>query len=203
MKGMTLVLILLVATAAAGALTVASVYLNASSTKTASLTGVLVIYAPGQSATSASYNVSVSARDGAGTMTLTQIRGTTGLLANGTYQVTDVLVSPYNITMNVSGSNISLGWITTSTIWTALNASYSAASGVGRGAIWNDLNSSYAAASGPDAAANATIGEFSPSVFHLPTSYAMFIGVTIPSQPQDQIPFTITPAVTPRQGGME
>ena len=47
MKGMTLIIILMVAVVAAGALTVASVYINGSSTKTASLTGVLTVYASG------------------------------------------------------------------------------------------------------------------------------------------------------------
>jgi hypothetical protein len=201
MKGMTLVLILLVATVAAGALTVASVYLNGSSTKTASLTGVLVVRAPGQSASSASYNVSVSAVNGVGTLTLTRIGGPEDLVVNHSYPVTDVLVSPYNITMMVAGSNVSMGWITTANIWTALNASYSAASGIGKSAAWNDLNSSYVAASGPGADANTTIGQFSPSVFNLPTNYDMFIGVTIPSQPQDQIPFMVAPAASIRTGG--
>lgn len=204
-KGMTLIIILIVAVVAAGALTVASVYLNGSSTKTASLTGVLTVYpsasGPVSSANSASYNVTVNAKDGNGTLLITQISGESDLIPDHNYTLTDVLVSPYNVTMMVSGSNVSLGWITTSTLWSGLNSSYATASGVSSTGYWNDLNSSYVAASGPDTPSNVTVGEFSPSVFHLPTSYNMFIGITIPIQPANNIPFAIAPIIPVNEHG--
>jgi hypothetical protein len=199
MKGITLIIILMVAVVAAGALTIASVFINGSSTKTASLTGVLTIYASGSYSgphtNSASYNVTLTSKGGVGMLNLTQISGSNDLVANHNYSLSDVVVSPYNLTMMISGHNVSMGWITTSTVWTALNASYATASGVSNSTFWNDLNSSYAAASGPNAPANETIGAFSPSVFQLPTSDYMFIGLTIP-QPPYTIPFVIAP-VTP------
>lgn len=202
MKGMTLIIILMVAVVAAGALTVASVYINGSSTKTASLKGVLTVYAPGShpgtGAGSASYNVTLTSKNGVGMLDLTQISGSTDLVANHSYPVSDVVVSAYNITMLIDDSNVSMGWITSSSIWSALNASYAAASGIGKSAIWNDLNASYAAASGPNAPANGTIGRFSPSVFQLPSSYNMFLGVTIPNQPSDTIPIAMAPVMTTR-----
>jgi hypothetical protein len=202
MKGITLVILLLITVVIAGALTVASVYINASSTRTTSLMGVLVVYPSGsdspQKTGTASYNVTVNAKDGVGVMNLTQIGGSDDVLPSHSYDLTNVLVSPYNITMDISGSNVSLGWITTSTIWTALNSSYASVSGIGNSTLWNDLNSSYVAASGPSAPANSTIGQFSPSVFRLSSDYYMFIGVTIPNQPTDNIPFFILPALAIR-----
>jgi hypothetical protein len=201
MKGMTLIVILMVAVVAAGALTVASVYINGSSTKTASLSGVLSIYVSGvysgPDTNSASYNVTLNSKDGVGMLNLTQISGSSDLVANHNYSLSNVVVSPYNITMTVSGSNVSMGWINDSAVWIALNVPH-ASSGISNSALWNDLNDSYAAASGPNAPANLTIGEFSPSVFQLPTSYYIFIGVTIPNQPVDNIPFAIAPVMAVR-----
>jgi hypothetical protein len=199
-KGVTIVIILIVAVVAAGALTIASVYINGSSTKTATLIGVLAVYSPasGSDQVSASYNVTLISKAGVGTMSLEQISGSSDLVADHSYAVSDVVVSAYNITMTVSDSNVSMGWITTSTIWTALNASYAEASGISTTSIWNDLNSSYVAASGPDSPANQTIGVFSPSVFQLPSTDHMFIGLTIPDQPVDNIPFAIAPIVAAR-----
>jgi hypothetical protein len=202
MKGMTLIVILMIAVVAAGALTVASVYINGSSTKTASLSGVLSIYVSGvysgPDTNSASYNVTLNSKDGVGTLNLTQISGSSDLIANHNYSLSNVLVSPYNITMTVSGSNVSMGWINDSAVWTALNVSHTTSSEIANSVLWNDLNDSYAAASGPNAPANETIGGFSPSIFQLPTSYYIFIGVTIPNQPVDNIPFAIAPVMAVR-----
>jgi len=200
-KGITVVIILIVAVVAAGALTIASVYINGSSTKTATLIGVLAVYSPGSSSdqAAASYNVTLTSNAGVGTLVLKQISGSGDPVTDHSYAVTDVVVSAYNITMNISDSNVSMGWITTSTIWTALNASYASASGISTSAIWNDLNSSYVAASGPNSPANQTIGVFSHSVFQLPSTYYMFLGLTIPDQPVDNIPFAIAPLVAVSQ----
>lgn len=198
MKGGTLVAILVVTVFVAGGLTIASVYLNASSTKTAEFIGVLTVYKPGTSSqsgdASAGYNVTLLAKNGVGDLNLTQVSGSKDLIADHSYSLTHVLVTPYNVTMLVSGQNVSLGWVTTSTIWTALNASYSVQSGVGSTEFWNDLNSSYAAASGPSSASNQTIGNFSPSIFQLSGDYNMLLAITIP-QPTWTVPFMIAPVM--------
>jgi hypothetical protein len=182
MKGMTLVVILMVAVVAAGALTISSIYINGSSTKTATLTGILSVYVggaySGQNTNSASYNVSLISKAGIGTMNLTQISGS-DLVPMHQYSLTDVVVSPYNLTMLVSGSNVSLGWINNST-------------------VWRELNGSWAAASGPNAPVNETIGAVNSSVFHLPTNYYFVFGLTVPAQPTDNIPFVIAPALFAR-----
>lgn len=194
MRGTTLILILMVVTVAAGGLTIASVYINGSSTKTGSLVGVVVAYGP---SAPASYNVTLVAKNGVGNMTLTPFNGSADLITDHDYAVSDVLISPYNITMVVGGQNVSLGWITTSTIWSALNDSYGQPSMVSGTTEWNDLNSSYVAASGPASPANQTIGRFSSSVFGVPTSYHFFIGLTIPHQPPYNIPFAVRAPLGP------
>ena len=198
MKGSTLVAILLVTVVAAGGLTIASVYLNASSTKTAEFIGVLTVYTPGGSSqsgdASAGYNVTLIAKNGVGDLNLTQVSGSKDLITDHSYSLTEVLVTPYNVTMLVAGQNVSLGWVTTSTIWSALNASYSVQSGVGKTEFWNDLNSSYAAASGPGSASNQTIGQFSPSIFQLSSDVNMMLAITIP-QPTWTVPFMIAPVM--------
>ena len=198
MRGSTLVILLVVTVIAALALTVAGLYINGSSTKTASLQGVLTVYTgapesqPGPH--SASYNVTLTSENGVGTLTMTQISGSVDVLPVHRYPVSDVVVSPYTITMVISGSNVSMGWITTSTIWTALNSTYGAASGVSRTATWNDLNSSYVASSGPNVPASATMGSLGPAVFQLSGDYNLFIGLTIPHQPSNTIPIVVGPA---------
>lgn len=198
MKGGTLVAILLVTVVVAGGLTIASVYINASSTKTAEFIGVLTVYTPSEGSqtggSTAGYNVTLIAKNGVGNLSLTQVSGSKDLISDHTYSLTDVLVTPYNVTMLVSGQNVSLGWVTTGTIWSALNASYSVQSGVGNTEFWNDLNSSYAAASGPGSASNETIGQFSPSIFQLSNDYNMMMAITIP-QPNWTVPFLIAPVM--------
>jgi hypothetical protein len=189
MSGLTLIVLLMVTVVAAGGLTIASIYLNGSSTKTASLLGVVTIYTTAEN--SASYNASLNAKSGDGTLSLTQVKGSTDPITVHTYDLSNVLISPYNITMTISGANVSLGWVTTSTMWSALNDSYGSESGIASSHIWNDLNSSYVAASGPGSAANQTIGHFSPSVFQLSNDYNLFIGLTIPTQPPFTVPIVI------------
>jgi len=190
MNGTTLVILLLVTAVAAIGLSIAGVYINGSSTSTASLNGVLTVYpsGPNPSGNAASYNVTLSSKNGVGTLSLLHISGESDPVAVHSYPLSNVLVSPYNITMTISGYNVSLGWVTTSTIWSSLNATYGQSSGVDGTRLWKDLNSSYVAASGPENAPNATIGAFSPSVLHLPADYHMFIGLTIPNQPSNNIP---------------
>ena len=190
MSGTTLVILLLVTAVAAVGLGIAGVYINGSSTKTASLVGVLTVYpsGPGSSGNAASYNVTLTSKNGVGVLSLLQTSGTSDPVAIHSYSLSNVIVSPYNITMTISGYNVSMGWVTTSTIWSSLNATYGPASGVDKTTLWKDLNSSYVAASGPGSPPNATIGGFSPSVFQLPADYHIFIGVTIPNQPANTIP---------------
>ncbi len=198
MKGGTLVAIFLGTVVVAGALTIASVYYNAASTKTAEFIGVLTVYTPSSGSpsgdASAGYNVTIIAKNGIGDLNLSQVSGSKDLIPDHSYSLTGFLATPYNVTMVLSGQNVSLGWVTTSTIWSALNASYAVQSGVGNTTFWNDLNSSYAAASGPSSASNQTIGQFSPSIFQLSSDYNMMLAITIP-QPTWTVPFLIAPVM--------
>jgi hypothetical protein len=182
-SGRIFLIILIIGAIAGVALTAGSIYLNASPTGTASMTGTLFISSAGQlksggsgSVYVATYNVSLAAISGKGTMNLTLSSNTADVLSQHEFQVTDFVVTPNNLTMTFLGASVNLGWINTSTVWRSLNATY-----VG--------------ASGPNAPATELRGSISPTDFPgVPSSYYVVLSVSIPSQPQDNIPFFVAPA---------
>jgi hypothetical protein len=181
-SGRIFLIILIIGAVAGVALTAGSIYLNASPTGTASLTGTLFINGSGQlksggsgPAYVATYNVSLAAISGTGTMNLTLLSNSTDILQQHEFQVTNFVVTPNNLTMTFLGANVNLGWINNST-------------------VWNSLNATYTGASGPNAPATEVRGSISPADFPgVPPTYYVVLSVSIPSQPQDDIPFLIGP----------
>jgi hypothetical protein len=181
-SGRSFLVILIIGAVAGVALTAGSIYLNASPTGTASLTGTLFVSSAGQLTSAgsaptyvATYNVSLAAIAGTGTMNLTLLSNTTDVLQQHEFQVTNFVVTPNNLTMTFLGTNVSLGWINNSTVWNSLNATYTGA--------W-----------GPSAPPSELRGSISPTDFPgVPSSYYVVLGVSIPSQPQDDIPFVVVP----------
>ncbi|MDA4113153.1 MAG: hypothetical protein OK474_03815 [Thaumarchaeota archaeon] len=181
-SGRIFLIILIVGAIGGVALTAGSIYLNASPTGTALMTGTLFISSAGQlksggseSVYVATYNVSLAAISGTGTMNLTLSSNTTDLLRQHEFPVTDFVVTPNNLTMTFLGASVNLGWINNSTVWHSLNATYTGASG-------------------PNAPATELRGSISPTDFPgVPPGYYVVLSVSIPSQPQDNIPFFVGP----------
>jgi hypothetical protein len=185
-SGKTFVIILVVAVAAGLILTVLSIYLNAAPSGTATMTGTLVISSTGEFASGSSagaytttYNVTLDAVSGSGTMNLTQLSGPADLLQQHDFTITNFLVSPNNLTMTFSGNSVNLGWINNST-------------------LWKSMNDTYIGASGPSAAANEMRGSISPADFPgVPQGYYVLLSLSITSQPSNNIPIVLG-SVPPR-----
>jgi hypothetical protein len=177
-------IILLVAGAIVGvALVGASIYLNAAPSGTASMTGILFISTsgslggPGSSqAATATYNVTLKAVSGTGTMNLTLIGKSADLLQQHEFLLTGFSVSPNNLTMSFGGASVNLAWIN-------------------NGTVWKSLNETYIAAAGPSAPRDQLRGVISPSDFPgaSSTDYVV-LSLSIVSQPSNNIPFEIAPA---------
>ena len=182
-SGKTFVIILVVAVAAGLILTVFSIYLNAAPSGTATMTGTLVISSTGEFVTGGSagaytttYNVTLAAVSGSGTMNLTLLSGPADLLQQHDFTITNFLVSPNNLTMTFSGYSVNLGWVNNST-------------------LWKSMNDTYVGASGPSAPASEMRGSISPSVFlGVPQGYYVLLSLSITSQPSNNIPIVLGPA---------
>jgi hypothetical protein len=176
-SGRLLIIILAVATVAGVALTVASFYLNSAPTGTTSMTGTLYVNSAGQLHASANYtatyNVTLSSKNGVGTMNLTLINGTTDALTVHDFTVANLVANPYNLTMSVNGKAVALPWLSNST-------------------VWKQNNESYIASWGPEAPANQQVGSIAPQDFPgLQPGYYLVLILTVPSQPSNNIPFMI------------
>lgn len=177
MSGKLLLVIILVAVLAGVALTAASIYLNSAPTGTTSMTGTLYINSSGQlnapANYSATYNATLSSKDGTGTMNLTLISGDGDALSVHQYVVADLVASPYNLTMSINGHAIVLPWVSNST-------------------IFKEDNESYLASWGPSAASTELAGVIAPQDFPgLQPGYYIVLHLTVPSQPSDDIPFAV------------
>lgn len=177
MSGRILVLIIVVAAVIGAVLTVAAFYLNAASTGTTSMSGILYVSSTGQldgpAGYAATYNATLASTDGRGNMNLTLINGTSDVLQLHEYQVTDLVASPYNLTLSLDGRNLTLPWVSNST-------------------VWKQYNESYIASWGPSAPSTQLAGTISPQDFSgVPTGYYVALILTVPSQPADNIPFAI------------
>jgi hypothetical protein len=176
-SGRTMILIIVVATVLGIVLTAASVYLNGAPTGTTSMTGTLYVNSGSQlnapSNYTATYNATLSSNNGIGTLNLTLITGTSDALSVHDYNVTGLVANPYNLTMSLNGQNITLPWVSNST-------------------IWKQNNESYIASWGPAAPASEVKGVIAPQDFPgLHSGYFLTLILTIPAQPQDDIPFMI------------
>lgn len=186
--GGVLIIILVVGAVAGVALTVGSIYLNAAPVKTASMAGTLFISSSGQLPTGrsgpaymATYNVTLSAVSGTGTMNFTLVSNSTDLLQQHDFQVTDFIVSPNNLTMVFAGNGVNLGWINNSTVLTWTNATYTGS--------W-----------GPNAPRSELWGSIKAADFPgVPSGYYVVLSVTVPSQPVDTIPFVVAPVAAREQ----
>jgi len=141
------------------------------------MTGTLYVNSSGQLHGSgnytATYNVTLSSNDGAGRMNLTLIAGSSDSLSVHSYNVTDLVASPYNLTMSLNGRAVALPWISNST-------------------VWKQDNESYIASSGTEAPADQLVGAISPQVFpDLQPGWYVLLVLTVPSQPSDNIPFMV------------
>lgn len=178
-SGRTIAIIMVLALVLGVILVFASVYVNGSSTKTASMTGLLEVYSGGEyagpNASTATYNVTLVAKSGVGTLSLIRIGGSSDPVTMSNYSISGFILSPYVLNMSISGSNMSLGWVNNST-------------------VWKNANASYVAAVGPNAPANQLAGTTSQSVFQglSPQDYIV-LTITITSQPQNTIPFVLGP----------
>jgi hypothetical protein len=186
--GGVLIIILVVGAVAGVALTVASIYINGAPVKTASMSGTLLISSSGQLPTSgsdpaytATYNVTLAAVSGTGTMNFTLVSNSTDLLSQHGFAVSDFLVSPNNLTMVFAGNSVNLGWINNSTVLTWTNATYTGAWGQNatRSEVWGTIRAA----------------DF-PGV---PAGYYVVLSVTVPGQPVDTIPFVVAPVAAREQ----
>ncbi|MGD0636618.1 MAG: hypothetical protein ABSA72_01080 [Nitrososphaerales archaeon] len=180
--GRTFLIILVVGVIVGVALVVGSIYLNGAPTGTASLTGTLFVssagsFTPGdlQSYVSATYNVTLSAVSGNGTMRLSILDNGTDILQQHGFIVSNFVLSPNNLTMVFSGVSVNLGWVNNSTVWKA-------------------LNETYIGAAGPSAPASQLRGSISPNDFPgVPSGYYVILSLSITSQPSNNIPFVVGP----------
>ncbi|GEM_PF-3475192 len=180
--GRTFLIILVVGVIVGVALVGGSIYLNGAPTGTASLSGTLFVssagsFTPGdlQSYVSATYNVTLSAASGNGTMSLSILDNGTDILQQHGFVVSDFVLTPNNLTMAFSGVSVNLGWINNGTIWKA-------------------LNETYIAAAGPNAPASQLRGSISPTDFPgVPSGDYVILSLSITSQPSDNIPFVVGP----------
>ncbi len=177
MSGRVLIMIIVVATVAGVALTIASFYLNAAPTGTTTMMGTLYINSGGELGApanyTATYNATLSSNNGVGTLNLTLISGTSDALTVHDYSVTALVADPYNLTMSVGGQTIRLPWVSNST-------------------IWKQNNESYIASWGATAPSSQQVGLISPQDFPgLRLGYYLVLILTVPAQPTNDIPFMI------------
>lgn len=178
-SGRLLVIILVVAAVTGAVLTVASFYLNGAPTGTVSMTGTLYVNSGGALDASANYtavyNATLTSKLGVGTLNLTLISGDSDALVVHDFRVTGLVADPYNMTMSIGGQTIILTWISNST-------------------IWKQNNESYIASWGPTAPKSQQVGLIAPQDFSgLHTGYFLVLILTVPAQPQDNIPFVVSP----------
>lgn len=182
MSGRTFLIILVLGAIVGVALVGASVYLNAAPSGTASMTGTLFVSSSGSLVAGglganivASYNVTLTAVSGSGTMNLTALGNSVDMLQQHEFRVSNFAVSPNNLTMVFSGSSVNLGWINNSTVWKSFNETYIGA--------W-----------GPSAPSGELRGSISPGDFPgIPSSYYVILSLSIISQPSNNIPFLVKP----------
>ena len=180
--GRTFLIILVVGVVAGVALVGGSIYLNGAPTGTASLSGTLFVssagsFTPGslQTYVSATYNVTLSAVSGNGTMRLSILDNGTDIIQQNGFVVSDFVLTPNNLTMIFSGVSVNLGWINNGTVWKA-------------------LNETYIGAAGPNAPASQIRGSISPTDFPgVPSGYYVVLSLSITSQPSNNIPFVVSP----------
>jgi hypothetical protein len=180
--GRTFLIILLIGTIVGVALVAGSIYLNGAPSGTATMTGSLFVSSSGSlspggsgSTYAVTYNVTLAAVSGSGTMNLTLLGKTTDVLYQHDFLVSNFVVSPNNLTMTFSGASVSLGWINNNT-------------------VWKSLNDTYIGASGLSAPANQTRGSISPADFPgIPSGYYVVLSLSITSQPANNIPFLVNP----------
>lgn len=205
-SGRVFILLLVLAVGIGVALTVGSLYINSSPTTTASLTGTLYVSDSGNNQNdtqgySAVYNVSLAAQGGTGSLNVTLESGpegtnvtTTGTTTTTTttitgtdtsgqlhsYPVSNMVLSPYNLTLMVDGQRANLIWISNNT-------------------VWKPLNDSYVATWGQSVPSSQMRGSVNSSVLPgIPSGSYALLTLTISSQPIDNIPFAIgTIAVAP------
>jgi len=180
-SGRTVAIIMVLALVLGVILVFASVYVNGSSTKTATMTGLLEVYSGGNytgaASYTASYNVSLIARSGVGTLNLTKIGGSSDPVTVKNYPISGFILSPYVLNLTLSGSSMSLGWVNNST-------------------VWKNANASYVAATGPRAPADELAGTTTQVAFQgLSSQDYILLTITITSQPQNTIPFVLGPTV--------
>lgn len=180
-SGRTVAIIMVLSLVLGVILVFASVYINGSPTKTASMTGLLEVYTGGEytgpNASAASYNVTLVAKAGTGTLSLTKVGGSSDPVTLNNYSISGFILSPYALNMTLSGSSMSLGWVNNSTVWT-------------------DVNASYVAAVGPHAPASQLAGVTNQSAFQgLSSQDYILLTITITSQPQNTIPFVLSPVL--------
>ncbi len=179
-SGKVFVIILVIAVALGLVLTVWAVYLNAAPSGTATMTGTLLISSTGALPSgssgapyAATYNVTLAAVSGNGTMNLTLLTGSSDLLQMHDFTITNFLVAPNNLTMDFSGDSVNLGWINNST-------------------VWKSLNDTYVGAWGPSASSNELRGAISPADFPgVPEGYYVLLSLSITSQPANNIPIVL------------
>jgi len=180
--GRTFLIILVIGVIVGVALVGGSIYLNGAPTGTASLTGTLYVssagsFTPGnlQTYVAATYNVTLSAVSGNGTMTLSILGNGTDTLQQHNFAVSNFVLTPNNLTLTFSGASVNLGWINNST-------------------VWKGLNETYVGATGPDAPASQVRGSISPADFPgVPSGYYVILSLSITSQPTNNIPFVVLP----------
>jgi len=183
--GRTFLIILVIGVIAGVALVAGSIYLNGAPTGTASLTGTLFIssagsFSPGdlQTYVAATYNVTLTAVSGNGTMNLRILDNGTDMLQHHDFPVGSFVLSPNNLTMSFSGASVNLGWINNST-------------------VWKSLNETYVGAWGPDAPASQVRGSISPADFPgVPSGYYLVLSLSVTSQPANNIPFAVSPVLS-------
>jgi hypothetical protein len=181
MSGTIFIVILVVAVILGVLLVFGSLYINGSSTTNTSMTGVLLADDSGQyngvGGHVTTYNVTLTAKGGVGSLNLTLISNGTDLVKTHMFAVTNLTVSPYNLTMTMDGQAVNLGWISNST-------------------VWKPYNNSYIASLGPAAPPDELYGSINASLFPgITSNYYFALVLTIVSQPTDNIPFVLHPGV--------
>lgn len=124
-------------------------------------------YSNATASATASYNVTLTARNGEGTILLTFLSGT-NLINQSLIEISNYTISVNQVSLGLGGHTVILPWEDNDTVWAG------------------EYNSNYIASWGPTAPAYEIRGTVSPAVFGLPShDYVEFRFQALGGEPSD------------------
>ena len=118
------------------------------------------------SSSTASYNVTLTAKNGSGEILLTYLSGSSDLVKNDLLPISNYTISVNQVSMYVGGHEAVLPWEDNDTVWAG------------------QYNSNYIASWGPSAPSYEMRGQVTPAIFGLPSSdYVEFRFMALGGEP--------------------